>query len=98
MTISPALLAPGLVRAAIEGRLPHGIGFKRFRDARQNTASSSKRSVCDSPGPGAGICGLGGVDGGVRSHMRTGLRLQNGVLRELTGQICEFRPFLKAAG
>jgi hypothetical protein len=42
--------------------------------------------------------GLQGLDGGVRSHIRTGLRLENGVLRELTGQIREFRPFLRAAG
>jgi DNA invertase Pin-like site-specific DNA recombinase len=33
MTVSLAFLAPGLVRAAIEGRLPHGIGVERLRDA-----------------------------------------------------------------
>jgi hypothetical protein len=33
MTISLASLAPGLVRAAIEGRLPRGIGVTRLRDA-----------------------------------------------------------------
>jgi hypothetical protein len=33
MTISLAFLAPDLVRAAIEGRLPHGIGITRLRDA-----------------------------------------------------------------
>ena len=33
MTISLAFLAPSLVKAAIEGRLPHGIGVTRLRDA-----------------------------------------------------------------
>lgn len=33
MTISLAFLAPGLVKAAIEGRLPRGVGVERLRDA-----------------------------------------------------------------
>jgi site-specific DNA recombinase len=33
MTISLAFLGPNLVRAAIEGRLPRGIGVERLRDA-----------------------------------------------------------------
>jgi site-specific DNA recombinase len=33
MTISLAFLAPQLVKAAIEGRLPHGISVTRLRDA-----------------------------------------------------------------
>jgi site-specific DNA recombinase len=33
MTMSLAFLAPNLVRAAIEGRLPRGIGVTRLRDA-----------------------------------------------------------------
>jgi hypothetical protein len=33
MTISLAFLAPKLVRAAVEGRLPRGIGVTRLRDA-----------------------------------------------------------------
>jgi DNA invertase Pin-like site-specific DNA recombinase len=33
MTISLAFLAPDLVRAAVEGRLPRGIGVQRLRDA-----------------------------------------------------------------
>src|SRR6266481_1103639 len=33
MTISLAFLAPDLVRAAVEGRLPRGIGVERLRDA-----------------------------------------------------------------
>ena len=32
MTISLALLAPDLVKAAVEGRLPRGIGLERLRD------------------------------------------------------------------
>src|SRR6188472_3805798 len=33
MTISLAFLAPNLVRAAIEGRLPRGVGVESLRDA-----------------------------------------------------------------
>jgi len=33
MMISLASLAPDLVRAAVEGRLPRGIGVERLRDA-----------------------------------------------------------------
>jgi hypothetical protein len=33
MTISLAFLAPDLVKAVIEGRLPHGIGIARLYDA-----------------------------------------------------------------
>jgi hypothetical protein len=32
MTISHAFLAPSLVKAAVEGRLPHGIGVDRLFD------------------------------------------------------------------
>jgi hypothetical protein len=33
LTISLAFLAPDLVKAAVEGRLPRGIGVERLRDA-----------------------------------------------------------------
>jgi hypothetical protein len=33
MTISLAFLAPSLVQAAVEGRLPHGVGVARLLDA-----------------------------------------------------------------
>ena len=32
MTISLAFLAPDLVKAAVEGRLPRGVGVERLRD------------------------------------------------------------------
>jgi site-specific DNA recombinase len=32
MTISLAFLAPNLVKAAIDGRLPHGLGVARLCD------------------------------------------------------------------
>jgi hypothetical protein len=32
LTISLAFLAPNLVKAAVEGRLPRGIGVERLRD------------------------------------------------------------------
>ncbi|MGN6410321.1 MAG: recombinase family protein, partial [Nitrobacter sp.] len=33
MTISLAFLAPSLVQAAVDGRLPRGIGVSNLRDA-----------------------------------------------------------------
>jgi site-specific DNA recombinase len=33
MSISLAFLAPSLIKAAVEGRLPHGIGVARLFDA-----------------------------------------------------------------
>ena len=33
MTLSLAFLAPSLVSAAVQGRLPRGIGIERLRDA-----------------------------------------------------------------
>jgi site-specific DNA recombinase len=32
MTLSLAFLAPNLVKTAVEGRLPHGVGIERLRD------------------------------------------------------------------
>jgi site-specific DNA recombinase len=32
MTISLAFLGPSLLKAAVEGRLPRGIGIERLRD------------------------------------------------------------------
>jgi site-specific DNA recombinase len=32
LTISLAFLAPHLVKAAVEGRLPRGVGIERLRD------------------------------------------------------------------
>jgi hypothetical protein len=51
MTISLAFLAPKLVKAAVEGRLPHGIGVERLRDpptewSRQFEALSSIWNSC----------------------------------------------------
>jgi hypothetical protein len=60
-----------------------GIVENRRQDPRRNGLFS----IDD------GFRGSARLDGGVRSHMRTGLRFENGVLRELTGQICEFGPF-----
>jgi hypothetical protein len=44
-------------------------------------------------GVGAGINGSARLDGGVRSQIRTGLRLKNRTSRELTGQIRELGHF-----
>jgi site-specific DNA recombinase len=38
MTISLAFLGPNLVKAAVEGRLPRGIGIERLRDPRLRDA------------------------------------------------------------
>jgi hypothetical protein len=50
MTISLAFLTPDLVKAAVEGRLPRGIGVTRLRDApaewsRQYAASVGMRGA-----------------------------------------------------
>jgi hypothetical protein len=44
MTISLAFLAPKLVRAAVEGRLPRGINIERLRDAPGDGVGSRPRS------------------------------------------------------
>jgi site-specific DNA recombinase len=50
MTLSLAFLAPDLVKAAIEGRLPHGMGFSRLTDLPADLASA-RRSACPSSKP-----------------------------------------------
>ena len=45
MTISLAFLAPDLVKAAIEGRLPRGIGVTRLRDAPVEWSRQQRCSV-----------------------------------------------------
>jgi hypothetical protein len=52
MAISLAFLAPDLVKAAIEGRLPHGHGVTRMRDLpaewpRQRQCSVSRSAFAD---------------------------------------------------
>ena len=55
MTISMAFIAPALVKAAIEGRLPRGIGVASLRDAPADGLDSSNASACpnwiDRPAP-----------------------------------------------
>jgi site-specific DNA recombinase len=46
MTISLAFLAPGLVKAAVEGRLPRGIGVTRLRDAPLSGRANTRCSAC----------------------------------------------------
>jgi hypothetical protein len=43
MTISLAFLAPELVKAAIERRLPRGIAITRLRDAPADRAAADRR-------------------------------------------------------
>jgi hypothetical protein len=43
MTISLAFLAPDLVKAAIEGRLPRGIGMTRCQTCRQSGRFNAMR-------------------------------------------------------
>jgi len=54
MTISLAFLAPNLVKAAVEGRLPRGIGVERLRDpptewSRQFEALGTQSGVAAAP-------------------------------------------------
>jgi site-specific DNA recombinase len=48
MTISLAFLAPTLVKAAVEGRLPRGIGVERLRDPPGPGTSAKKSLRCRS--------------------------------------------------
>ena len=43
MTVSLAFLSPALVKAAVEGRLPRGIGVARLRDAPAEWARQFER-------------------------------------------------------
>jgi hypothetical protein len=45
MTISLAFLAPDLVKAAIDGRLPHGMGVARLTDLPNFCIRKRCRSV-----------------------------------------------------
>ena len=49
MTISLAFLAPGLVNAAIEGRLPRGVGVAALRDAPAEWSHQYKRLGLTAP-------------------------------------------------
>ena len=56
MTISLAFLAPNLVKAAVEGRLPRGIGVERLRDpptewSRQFEALGLRSGIVAAPVP-----------------------------------------------
>ena len=51
MTISLAFLAPDLVKAAIEGRLPHGMGFADFATYRLIGLVKVRCSDCNDTGP-----------------------------------------------
>jgi hypothetical protein len=48
MTISLAFLAPDLIKAAIDGRLPHGMGFARLADLPAEW--SKQRQILGLPG------------------------------------------------
>ena len=51
MTISLAFLAPKLVRAAVEGRLPRGINVESLRELRLNGPGNSRPSDCSPNSP-----------------------------------------------
>jgi hypothetical protein len=97
MTISLASLAPNLVRAAVEGRLPRGTALK----VPAQTCHPPQRPkfgiwVAESPRRNAlfgvlpEICGLQGLGGGVRSQIRTGLQGQFPANREFYREFCDF--------
>jgi len=51
MTISLAFLAPDLVKAAIEGRLPRGLGVARLCDAPAEWSRQYRMHGLDRPWP-----------------------------------------------
>ncbi len=58
MTISLAFLAPDLVKAAIEGRLPRGIGVTRLRDAPVEWSRQHSDARSDSVDRASGLRAL----------------------------------------
>ena len=63
MTISLAFLAPDLVKAAIEGRLPHGMGVVRLADLPAEWSRQHQ------------MLGLPGLEGLERANRRLSARL-----------------------
>ena len=63
MTISLAFLAPDLVKAAIEGRLPHGMGVVRLADLPAGWSRQHQ------------MLGLPGLEGLERANRRLSARL-----------------------
>jgi hypothetical protein len=59
MTISLAFLAPDLVKAAIDGRLPHGVGVARLTDLPAEWSRQHQ---------------MLGLPGNNRTHTRTSVR------------------------
>jgi hypothetical protein len=53
MTLSLAFLAPEIVKAAVEGRLPRGFGLKRLVRPADGLAGSVAHAR--TPGAGAGV-------------------------------------------
>jgi hypothetical protein len=53
MTLSLAFLAPEIVKAAVEGRLPRGFGLKRLVDLPMAWPDQVARAR--TPGAGAGV-------------------------------------------
>jgi len=67
MTISLAFLAPDLVNAAIDGRLPHGMGVTRLTDLPPNGRASTKCSILVSANRGL-RCRLPHIHIGAEDH------------------------------
>jgi hypothetical protein len=70
-----------------------------MRDRKRNRRPKERNDTGGNPHRnglsrvGAGICGFVGLDGGVRSHMRTGLYWNFPVIREFNREFFDFRPF-----
>jgi hypothetical protein len=58
MTISLAFLAPGLVKAAVDGRLPSGLGLTRLCDLPSDWRHQYRMLGLKMPEPLANICSL----------------------------------------
>ena len=62
----------------------------RRPNERNDTGENPHRNGLS--GVGVGICGFVGLDGGVRSQIRTGLRLDFPANRENNREFCDFGP------
>jgi hypothetical protein len=74
MTISLAFLAPNLVKAAVEGRLPRGIGIERLRDP----PTEWSRLIRNSCSAGPKTPNYGGPEVGIPGAVRSNFALDHG--------------------
>jgi hypothetical protein len=90
-------------RKPCPGERNFGCRDGRLKAARKTASATGDRKSGTIPGEnphrnglsraGAGICGFVGLDGGVRSQIRTGLHVQFPANREINKEFCDIYAF-----